>query len=126
MLRLFRIAFETLRFAISLALARLHLTRRPFKPPEQLCLSFTRLGTTFIKFGQALSMRRDILPDEYVAALQSLQDHISSFPTKIAIVEIERGLGRPIKNSFPASTRSRLQPPQLHKSTVHCSTMDAK
>jgi ubiquinone biosynthesis protein len=100
LLRLFRIAFETLRFAASLALARLRLTRGPLKPPEQLCLGFARLGTTFIKFGQALSMRRDVLPDEYVAALQSLQDHIASFPTKIAIVEIERGLGRPIKELF--------------------------
>lgn len=100
MLRLFRIAIEALRLAGSMLLARLHLARGPFNPPEQLCLRFARLGTTFIKFGQALSMRRDILPDEYVVALQSLQDHIAPFPTKTAILEIERGLGRPIKEMF--------------------------
>lgn len=100
LLRLFRIVLEALRFASGLAFVRLRLARKPFNPPEQLCLSFARLGTTFIKFGQALSMRRDVLPDEYVAALQSLQDHIAPFPTKDAIVEIERGLRRPVKELF--------------------------
>jgi ubiquinone biosynthesis protein len=100
LLRLFRIALEALRFAGSLAVARLRLRRGALKPSDQLCLSFARLGTTFIKFGQALSMRRDILPDEYVVALQSLQDHIAPFSTKDAIVEIERGLGHPIKELF--------------------------
>ena len=59
-----------------------------------------RLGTTFIKFGQALSMRQDFLPDEYVVALQSLQDHIAPFPTQDAVREVEEGLRRPINELF--------------------------
>lgn len=98
--RLFRIAIEALGFASGLALTRLRLAPGRPKPPQQLCLTFARLGTTFIKFGQALSMRRDVLPDEYVAALQSLQDHIAPFPTIDAIREIESGLGKPIKELF--------------------------
>jgi ubiquinone biosynthesis protein len=43
-------------------------------------------------------MRRDLLPDEYVAALQLLQDHIAPFPAKEAICE--RGLGQPIEQLF--------------------------
>ena len=59
-----------------------------------------RLGTTFIKFGQALSMRQDFLPDEYVVVLQSLQDHIAPFPTQDAVREVEEGLRRPINELF--------------------------
>lgn len=58
------------------------------------------LGTTFIKFGQGLSIRRDILPDDYVVALQKLQDHVSAFPTSVVVQEIERGLGRPVSQLF--------------------------
>lgn len=41
-------------------------------------------------------MRRDVLPDAYIVALQALQGHVAPFPTKDAIEEIERGLGRPL------------------------------
>lgn len=98
--RLLRIAIEALRFISGLTFARLSLARGQLKPPQRLCLTLARLGTTFIKFGQALSMRRDILPDEYVAALQALQDHVAPFPAIDAIREIELGLGRPIKELF--------------------------
>lgn len=97
--RLFRIAFEALRFAMGGALDKLHFRSGP-KGPERLCLGFARLGTTFIKFGQALSMRQDMLPDAYISALQSLQDHIAPFPAQDAFREIERGLQRPVSEIF--------------------------
>jgi predicted unusual protein kinase regulating ubiquinone biosynthesis (AarF/ABC1/UbiB family) len=68
-------------------------------------------------------MRRDILSDDYIAALQSLQDHIPPFPTNDAILEIERGLGRPVNELFPDSTTSRWRRPRLRKSTRPNSTM---
>jgi ubiquinone biosynthesis protein len=98
--RLLRILFEVLRFALSRAARKLHLGRSPTPASEQLCLSLARLGTTFIKFGQALSLRRDLLPDDYVGALQSLQDHIAPFPPEVAMREIKRSLGRPIAELF--------------------------
>src|SRR6516165_8934837 len=100
MFRLGRIAFEVLRFALSSLLRRLHLLPAHPAAPERLCLALAGLGTTFIKFGQALSMRRDMLPDDYVAALQALQDHISPFPVEEAIREIKDGLGRSIPELF--------------------------
>jgi ubiquinone biosynthesis protein len=100
LLRLVHIAFEMLRFVVGSAGARLHFSRLGLRAPDRFCLMLARLGTTFIKFGQALSMRRDMLPDEYVKALQSLQDHIAPFPTQEAVHEIEQGLERPINDLF--------------------------
>lgn len=53
-------------------------------------------------------MRRDLLPDNYIAALQSLQDHISPFPTQTAIDEIERALKRPLGQLFGQFDREPL------------------
>ncbi|MFH1340641.1 MAG: AarF/UbiB family protein [Pseudomonadota bacterium] len=106
--RLLRIAFEALRFLVGGALRRLHWYRSSPGGPERLRLGLARLGTTFIKFGQALSMRQDMLPDEYVAALQSLQDHTTPFPAENAIREIERGLGRPVGELFADFDRKPL------------------
>ncbi|MBN9275544.1 MAG: AarF/ABC1/UbiB kinase family protein, partial [Mesorhizobium sp.] len=60
--RLFRITLEVLRFMWDGAVGRLGLSRSVPQAPERLRLSLERLGTTFIKLGQALSMRRDVLP----------------------------------------------------------------
>ena len=98
--RLLRIGFELLRFAFSWIAERLHLSRSRLESPQRLCLGLARLGPTFIKFGQALSMRQDVLPDAYIAALQSLQDHIAPFPARDAIREIEHGLHGPVKRLF--------------------------
>jgi predicted unusual protein kinase regulating ubiquinone biosynthesis (AarF/ABC1/UbiB family) len=76
------------------------------------CLA--RLGTTFI-IGQALSMRQDMLPDEYVAALQSLQDHTTPFPAEKAIREIKRGLGRAVGELLAAEIFNQGQRGPAHR-----------
>lgn len=60
---------------------------------QRLLHAFQDLGPTFIKFGQILSTRADVLPAEYVAALQQLQDRVPpfSFDQVQEIVEIEFG-----------------------------------
>jgi hypothetical protein len=83
--RLLRIALELLRFELGSVMGRLMPSRSRLQSPQRFCFALARLGTTFIKFGQALSLRRDILPDDYIAALQSLQDHIAPFPAREAI-----------------------------------------
>src|SRR5258708_22660131 len=52
------------------------------------------MGPTYVKFGQVLSTRPDIVPPEYIAALESLQDNVEpfSFPEVETIVEEELGV----------------------------------
>ena len=53
----------------------------------------TKLGPCFIKFGQALSIRPDVLPSSFLNELQKLCDAVPSFPTKDAIEVIDSELG---------------------------------
>ncbi|XXG64438.1 hypothetical protein AAC387_Pa05g2394 [Persea americana] len=59
-----------------------------------------RLGPFYIKLGQALSTRPDILPNEYCQELSKLQDQIPPFPKHLAIRSIESQLGAPISQLF--------------------------
>lgn len=68
--------------------------------PLRLRATLERLGPTFVKLGQAMSLRRDLLPDPYLAALRDLQDHVGPFPPADARREIEHGLGRSIDELF--------------------------
>ena len=58
------------------------------------------LGPIFIKFGQILSTRRDLLPDEVAVELAKLQDQVPPFPGKAARELVEKALGDRIENLF--------------------------
>jgi ubiquinone biosynthesis protein len=58
------------------------------------------LGPIFVKFGQVLSTRRDLLPTDVADELAKLQDRVPPFASDVARREIERGLGRPIDSVF--------------------------
>jgi ubiquinone biosynthesis protein len=60
---------------------------------ERLRLALEALGPVFIKFGQLLSTRRDLLPDDVALELAHLQDRVPPFPSKQAVDVIEKGLG---------------------------------
>ena len=63
--------------------------------------SLIDLGPTFIKIGQALGTRADLLPLEYVKELATLQDQVPAFPTAVAFARIETELGRPLHECYP-------------------------
>ena len=58
------------------------------------------LGPAFIKAGQALSSRPDLLPPEYLRELQKLQDRLPPFPNHVAFAIIEEQLGVPMSEVF--------------------------
>ncbi|HEY6453618.1 MAG TPA: ubiquinone biosynthesis regulatory protein kinase UbiB [Steroidobacteraceae bacterium] len=70
---------------------RLRLTRA-----ERLRLALEELGPIFVKFGQALSTRRDLLPDDIADELARLQDKVPPFPGEVARATIERAYGVPL------------------------------
>lgn len=63
--------------------------------------SLIDLGPTFIKIGQALGTRADLLPLEYVQELATLQDQVPAFSTADAFARIESELGRPLHELYP-------------------------
>ncbi|MBI3950872.1 MAG: AarF/ABC1/UbiB kinase family protein [Acidobacteria bacterium] len=59
-----------------------------------------KLGPTFIKIGQAIATRADLLPMAYIKELSKLQDEVPPFPHEEAMVILERELGAPISSLF--------------------------
>jgi ubiquinone biosynthesis protein len=69
-------------------------------PPERLRKALEELGPTFVKFGQILSTRPDLVPPEFVDELEKLQDKVEPFSTEQARKIVEEELGQPIDEVF--------------------------
>lgn len=67
---------------------------------ERIRLALEEAGPIFIKFGQLLSTRPDIIPTEITKSLQKLQDDLPPFPTDQAIKIIEKELSSSLKDIF--------------------------
>jgi ubiquinone biosynthesis protein len=67
---------------------------------ERLRLALEELGPIFVKFGQAVSTRRDLLPPDIADELAKLQDRVPPFPGAIARALIEADYGRPVGEVF--------------------------
>jgi ubiquinone biosynthesis protein len=68
--------------------------------PERVRLALEELGPTFIKLGQMLSTRYDILPLEYITELRKLQDKVPPFPAEESTRIVEEELGRSVEKAF--------------------------
>ncbi len=74
---------------------------RPEKSPSvRFREMIEELGTTFIKLGQVLSLRRDILPDEFISELEKLQDNVALIPIDRVKSLIQKELGKSTEELF--------------------------
>ncbi len=99
--RLDEIAVASLRSPVLVRMVGWTTGRGPSEPRAvRLRRALEDLGPIFVKFGQVLSTRRDLLPADVAEELAKLQDRVPPFPSDVAIREIERGLGRPLDAVF--------------------------
>ena len=72
----------------------------------RLRMALEHLGPIFVIFGQVLSTRRDVLPEDIADELAKLQDQVPPFDSGLAVATIERSLGRPISEIFSEFDRT--------------------
>ncbi|MEE9423445.1 MAG: ubiquinone biosynthesis regulatory protein kinase UbiB [Methylococcales bacterium] len=80
-----------------------------------------QLGPIFVKFGQALSTRRDLLPEDIADELAKLQDNVPSFDGQVAQQMIEKALGAPVTelfSSFDQQALAAASVAQVHTATL--------
>lgn len=89
---------------------------------ERLAKGLEELGATFIKFGQVLATRPDILPANYIEAFTRLQDRVEPLPYDAIRAVLERSLGRPVAEVFANFDEHPLASGsigQVHYATLH-------
>lgn len=72
----------------------------PFGWEERIRMSFEELGPTFVKLGQVLATRPDLIPMSLVLELRKLQDDVPPFPLEEARQVVVEELGRPLEEAF--------------------------
>src|SRR5205807_29286 len=130
LMRLLRIFAVGLRFGLHEFIPRfarnplVRLAARRTERPraERLREALETLGPIYVKFGQVLSTRRDIVPLDIADELAKLQDRVPPFASAAAIAEIEKGLGKKIEAVFAAFEREPVASAsiaQVHLATLH-------
>lgn len=90
-------------------------------PEQGLRMALQELGPVFIKGGQMLSTRRDLLPDHFADDLAQLQDNIPPFSGSLAKKMIEESLGKPVESifsTFDTNPMASASVAQVHSATL--------
>jgi ubiquinone biosynthesis protein len=88
---------------------------------ERLRVALEELGPIFVKFGQAVSTRRDLIPRDIADELAKLQDRVPPFESAIAVATIEQSLGRPLGEIFSSFEETPLAAASIAQ--VHAATL---
>jgi ubiquinone biosynthesis protein len=88
----------------------------------RLRLALEELGPVFVKFGQALSTRRDLLPVDIADELAKLQDRVPPFSGQIAIAMLEKTYGKPLTEVFSRFETTPLAAASIAQ--VHAATLN--
>ena len=124
-LRQFKIFGITFRLIFSLWWNKItgnNSSRSRQRLAKWLVRNILSLGPTFIKIGQALSTRADLIPIEYIEEFSQLQDRVPPFSSEGAIAVIEKELGKPIAILFAEFNPTPLAAAslgQVHKARLH-------
>ena len=90
---------------------------------ERLREALERLGPIFVKFGQVLSTRRDLLPEDIADELAKLQDAVPPFPGEQAVRLVEAAFGRPLAELFASFEREPVASASIAQ--VHFATLQS-
>src|SRR6202158_296305 len=88
---------------------------------QRLRLALQELGPIFVKFGQMLSTRRDLLPTDIADELAGLQDRVPPFPSEQVIATLQRVYGKPVEDVFRTFDRTPVASASVAQ--VHLATL---